>query len=648
MVTPVLSQTVNRAEYFFDSDPGPGNATPITVSSPGPTTTFTTAISTSSLAKGFHFLCVRVQQSDGFWSSFEARGFYISQATTASTDLSAAEYFFDSDPGQGSATSIPVTPGATMSFTVSLPATSLAPGFHFLAIRTRDNTGRWSIFESRGFYVSGATTATPNIVDAEYFFDADPGTGSGIPITVPSGSTSNFTVSLPAASLAPGFHFLAIRVKNANGQWGLFESRGFYIAESIGNTSDIVAAEFFIDSDPGAGLGTPLNVSPPGATINQNYIVNVPASVPVGAHTLYIRVQNSEGVWSIYESAVFTIIKNDPPVAQAGTDKSITLPINSVSLDGSLSADTDGTIDGFLWTKVSGPVGENILTPINSTTLVENLSEGVYEFALRVTDNEGFIDRDTIQVTVNPEPNEIPVADAGQDQVIVFPATSVVLSGSGSTDADGTIVSYEWIKSTGPSGGLVADADNVSTEVTGLIPGVYVYQLTVTDNRGATDTDVVQISVNDSGCPSQPVITQIDDRLVCNPPGDSYQWLLNGEPIADQTQQLLQINLIEYGSYSVTLTDNNCSMTSDDFMYLVTDAENQADMVELFPNPVHGAFWIKINGKLPAKVNVIDRLGRTVYETQTSMALSEVVVSDLSSGIYFVVVGNRWYKIQKH
>ena len=297
---------------------------------------------------------------------------------------------------------------------------------------------------------------------------------------------------------------------------------------------------------------------------------------------------------------------------------------------------------------MSGPVGENILTPINSTTLVENLSEGVYEFALRVTDNEGFIDRDTIQVTVNPEPNEIPVADAGQDQVIVFPATSVVLSGSGSTDADGTIVSYEWIKSTGPSGGLVADADNVSTEVTGLIPGVYVYQLTVTDNRGATDTDVVQISVNDSGCPSQPVITQIDDRLVCNPPGDSYQWFLNGEPIADQTEQLLQINLIEYGSYSVTLTDNNCSMTSDDFMYLVTDAENQADMVELFPNPVHGAFWIKINGKLPAKVNVIDRLGRTVYETQTSMALSEVVVSDLSSGIYFVVVGNRWYKIQKH
>ena len=45
---------------------------------------------------------------------------------------------------------------------------------------------------------------------------------------------------------------------------------------------------------------------------------------------------------------------NQAPIANAGSNISITLPTNSVTLNGS-GADPDGTIVGYSWTKLSGP-----------------------------------------------------------------------------------------------------------------------------------------------------------------------------------------------------------------------------------------------------------------------------------------------------
>ena len=50
---------------------------------------------------------------------------------------------------------------------------------------------------------------------------------------------------------------------------------------------------------------------------------------------------------------------NKPPTAVAGPDQVITLPPDSVSLDGSSSNDPDGTISEWLWKKISGPASFN-------------------------------------------------------------------------------------------------------------------------------------------------------------------------------------------------------------------------------------------------------------------------------------------------
>jgi hypothetical protein len=63
---------------------------------------------------------------------------------------------------------------------------------------------------------------------------------------------------------------------------------------------------------------------------------------------------------------------NRPPTAVAGSDRVITLPTDSISLDGSSSSNPDGTISEWRWTKISGPASfiqpgleAGVLKPLN-------------------------------------------------------------------------------------------------------------------------------------------------------------------------------------------------------------------------------------------------------------------------------------------
>jgi Tol biopolymer transport system component len=95
---------------------------------------------------------------------------------------------------------------------------------------------------------------------------------------------------------------------------------------------------------------------------------------------------------------------NRPPVAIAGTDQTIFLPINTVTLDGTASTDPDNNIAGFTWTKISGPSSSSINNSGTASTTATNLVEGVYGFELRVTDEKGLFSKDTVQITVMRQP----------------------------------------------------------------------------------------------------------------------------------------------------------------------------------------------------------------------------------------------------
>jgi hypothetical protein len=95
---------------------------------------------------------------------------------------------------------------------------------------------------------------------------------------------------------------------------------------------------------------------------------------------------------------------NQSPVANAGSNQSIELPTSQVTVNGSASSDPDGTIDTYLWTKISGPATFTITNPSSSSTTITGLVAGTYVFRLTVTDNDSATSTDDVQVIVSPAP----------------------------------------------------------------------------------------------------------------------------------------------------------------------------------------------------------------------------------------------------
>ncbi|RYY88350.1 MAG: choice-of-anchor D domain-containing protein [Chitinophagaceae bacterium] len=94
-------------------------------------------------------------------------------------------------------------------------------------------------------------------------------------------------------------------------------------------------------------------------------------------------------------------VANEPPVSDAGPDKTITLPTNSVVLNGS-GTDAGGAIAAYTWTQVSGPNTATFSSKTVAAPTVSGLVQGTYVFSLVVTDNEGATSAaNQVTVTVN-------------------------------------------------------------------------------------------------------------------------------------------------------------------------------------------------------------------------------------------------------
>lgn len=190
---------------------------------------------------------------------------------------------------------------------------------------------------------------------------------------------------------------------------------------------------------------------------------------------------------------------NKPPIAIAGPDQVITLPADSISLDGSSSSDPDGKISEWLWTKISGPASFTITKPSDATTIVKTLVVGTYQFELEVTDNGGLFAKDTMSIIVDAvlTTNHPPIANAGADQTITLPTNAIDLDGSASTDPENNITSYVWAKISGPASFSISNANAVQTQATNLIQGVYQFEFKVTDAGGLFSKDTMQVTVKE-------------------------------------------------------------------------------------------------------------------------------------------------------
>ncbi|NQY64365.1 MAG: hypothetical protein HRT38_11650 [Alteromonadaceae bacterium] len=193
---------------------------------------------------------------------------------------------------------------------------------------------------------------------------------------------------------------------------------------------------------------------------------------------------------------------NVAPSANAGSDIT-TDEESAVSLLGS-ATDTDGSIASYAWSQTAGTTvtltnadaaTASFNAPVTSTQLT-------LTFQLTATDNDGAIGSDTINVVINssstvpPPANIAPSANAGSN-ITADEETAVSLSGS-ATDTDGSIASYAWSQTAGTPVTLT-DADTATASFNAPITSTQLtltFQLTATDNDGATSSDTVSITVN--------------------------------------------------------------------------------------------------------------------------------------------------------
>ena len=263
-----------------------------------------------------------------------------------------------------------------------------------------------------------------------------------------------------------------------------------------------------------------------------------------GVYTLLVAV--SDGTDSDSDTVRISIAgsSNTAPVADAGPNQTVSLS-DTVTLDGSASADADGDPLDYLWIISSKPTASSLVNgdinnATNATTTVVPDVQGVYSFRLRVGDGTEY-DTDAISLMVIGS-NAPPVADAGSNQAINL-GPSVSLDGTATTDPDGDPLTYQWLFAKKPSNSQLVDSD-ISTNTASTasftpdVGGAYTLRLRVHDGI-YPDNDYVGIvvtgpnsapSANAGGDQSLATgtLVTLDGSASSDPEGDtlSFAWTL--------------------------------------------------------------------------------------------------------------------------
>ena len=203
-------------------------------------------------------------------------------------------------------------------------------------------------------------------------------------------------------------------------------------------------------------------------------------------HTISFRVQDNDGEWSGWDTAVLVFIPNAPPVATIESIEPSPAEEGTPVFFNGTGSDSDGAVATYLW---ESSIDGELNTEANFSS--SNLSCGYHTIRFLVQDNEGaWSDTRSESLFVFA----YPVAIAGAD-VSTTPTVPVQFNGQG-TDVDGTIVKYEWDFD---GNGVYEWSSTENGRELNLYNnvGVYTAMLRVTDNDGFTDTDTVVITVTE-------------------------------------------------------------------------------------------------------------------------------------------------------
>lgn len=203
-----------------------------------------------------------------------------------------------------------------------------------------------------------------SILRIEYFFDADPGYGNGIPLDFTPGSEITIDEAIPVNALDEGIHIFYMRVCDEAGRWSQTLNRIFLKTQlQTDNPYTITRVEYFFDTDPGTGNGIAAEFTLNNEiTLDNNWSVS---SLNDGIHMLYVRALDEFGQWTQTFHRLF--IKT-----QLQTDV-----VNIKEIE--YFFDTDP--GNGMGTKIENSTGEQIT--VEQIIPIEELSDGLHRINVR-------------------------------------------------------------------------------------------------------------------------------------------------------------------------------------------------------------------------------------------------------------------------
>ncbi len=326
--------------------------------------------------------------------------------------------------------------------------------------------------------------------------------------------------------------------------------------ESLDSDDAIIAYAWdFGEQDNGTEAGT-------GETVQHTW-------TQPGVYTVRLQVRDDSNLSNGTNEAVDTIVINAAPEPVITASPLVVAVESLISFSGGKSRDADGKIRSYIWNFGDGNTAQG--EEVNHTYAQPNL----YTVRLTATDDSGVGNADqsceqTVRVNAPPVP------------VIIMPAivnsSQVVFDASKSSDADDTIIAYQWDFGDG------GKADGMTVSHVYPLPGIYTVQLRVTDASGcASAVQAVQreIRVN-----SPPVADAGPDQLIApggtvhfdgsrsiDPDGtiSSFTWQVRER---QHKEEKFSHQFTRSGQYQVGLTvvDNNDASHSD---YLTVTVNSQ-------------------------------------------------------------------------
>jgi formylglycine-generating enzyme required for sulfatase activity len=372
-----------------------------------------------------------------------------------------------------------------------------------------------------------------------------------------------------------------------------------------------------------------------------------------GTYVFQLKVIGDTGTTGTGITNVIALPANRPPSVSAGSTINLTSPAASTTIAGTAS-DADGVVVSTTWSQASGPVIAAIVSPAAASTNVTGLTAtGAYVFRFSATDDQGATASADVIVNVTATSNQPPAVNAGAEQTIQSPATSVTLSGTAS-DPDGTVAAVQWTQVAGPAIAAIGSQASLTTGITGLnLSGVYIFRLSATDNQGGKSTSEVSVTVN-SPLHAPPVANAGPDQQVTWPTGTttlagkgssadgtivSYRWTqLRGkwvamsDPTSATTTVTFPANTTEDDIFRLTVTDNYGAEATDE---VTVSIMNNIPPPVLYSGPDQTIWQPTSSGTVTA----------TIYEDGTLTSSYWGQVSGPVAGTLTIIstVGTGWY-----